>query len=168
MRESAQIAQSLVRARLSGLFDEKAWDKMDLHLHVPAGAIPKDGPSAGVAMLSALASLTLKRAVSAKMAMTGEITVRGAVLPVGGIKEKVLAAHRAGVKTVLLPKLNERDLKEIPAEVKADMNFVFAETIEEALHHTLGLSAEDWLKGASRPDTLQSSGNDAPHRPVAE
>jgi ATP-dependent Lon protease len=143
MRESAQIALTLVKSRLPNAA-QVLGDKQDIHLHVPAGAIPKDGPSAGVAMLSAIASLALARPVSAKIAMTGEITLRGAVTPVGGIKEKVLAAHRAGIRKVLLPKRNERDLKEIPDEVKSDLEFVFAETIEEALHHTLNIEPAEW------------------------
>ena len=144
MRESAQIAMTLVRSRLAAAAKNYQHQNEDLHLHVPAGAIPKDGPSAGVAMLSAVASLVLDRPVDAKIAMTGEITLRGAVMPVGGIKEKIFAAHRAGIKKVLLPKRNERDLKEVPEEVKRDMQFVFAETVEEALHHVLGLGPTDW------------------------
>ncbi|MGZ3721612.1 MAG: endopeptidase La [Bdellovibrionales bacterium] len=142
MKESAQIAMSLVRSRLAkGNFDH---EHQDIHLHVPAGAIPKDGPSAGVAMVSAIASLVLGKPVSSRIAMTGEITLRGAVTPVGGIKEKVIAAHRAGIQKVLLPKRNERDLKEVPDEVKKDLQFLFAETVEEALHHILGLEPEHW------------------------
>jgi ATP-dependent Lon protease len=149
MKESAQIAMSLVRSRLSpsslpqasGSF---AFDRQDVHLHVPAGAIPKDGPSAGVAMVSAIASLMTGKPVSSRMAMTGEITLRGAVTPVGGIKEKVIAAHRAGIEQILLPKRNERDLKEVPAKVKDALKFIFVETVEEALHHVLGLEAQHW------------------------
>ncbi len=139
MRESAQIALTLVRSRLAHREKPYVYEREDIHLHVPAGAIPKDGPSAGVAMLSAIASLVLERPVDSRIAMTGEITLRGAVTPVGGIKEKVIAAHRAGIKKVLLPQRNERDLKEVPEEVKKDLQFVFAETVEEALHHVLGL-----------------------------
>lgn len=142
MKESAQIALTLVRSRLAR--SAEGVDRQDLHLHVPAGAIPKDGPSAGVAMLSAMASLVLGKSVSSKIAMTGEITLRGAVMPVGGIKEKVIAAHRAGIEKVLLPKRNERDLKEVPDEVKNGLQFVFAETVEEALHHVLGIEPEHW------------------------
>jgi ATP-dependent Lon protease len=141
MKESAQIAMSLVRSRLS---HSVAYDREDVHLHVPAGAIPKDGPSAGVAMVSAIASLMTGKPVSSRMAMTGEITLRGAVTPVGGIKEKVIAAHRAGIEKVLLPKRNERDLKEVPQEVKNALQFIFVDTVEEALHHVLGLEAEHW------------------------
>jgi ATP-dependent Lon protease len=147
MKESAQIAMSLVRSRLSGSF---AYDREDVHLHVPAGAIPKDGPSAGVAMVSAIASLMTGKPVSSRMAMTGEITLRGAVTPVGGIKEKVIAAHGAGIEKVLLPKRNERDLKEVPKEVKDALKFIFVETVEEALYHVLGLEAQHW-SGALQP-----------------
>lgn len=144
MRESAQIALTLVRSRLARAAANFAHDREDLHIHVPAGAIPKDGPSAGVAMLSAMASLVLNKPVDSRIAMTGEITLRGAVTPVGGIKEKVIAAHRAGIKKVLLPKRNERDLKEVPREVLDGLEFVFAETIEEALHHILGIEPQMW------------------------
>lgn len=162
MRESAQIAMTLVRSRLNhtslpnaaGPF---AYDREDVHLHVPAGAIPKDGPSAGVAMVSAIASLMLGRPVSSRMAMTGEITLRGAVTPVGGIKEKVIAAHRAGIEKVILPKLNERDLKEVPDEVKSSLQFFFVETVEEALHHILGLEAEHWSSQSV------TGGSNSPH-----
>jgi ATP-dependent Lon protease len=144
MKESAQIALTLVRSRLSQANKPFAFDREDIHLHVPAGAIPKDGPSAGVAMVSAMASLMLDRPVSSQFAMTGEITLRGAVTPVGGIKEKVIAAHRAGIKKVMLPKKNERDLKEVPDEVKNSLEFFFVETVEEALHHVLGLEPHHW------------------------
>jgi ATP-dependent Lon protease len=145
MRESAQIALALIRSRVAMSLKEFHYDKEDIHLHVPAGAIPKDGPSAGVAMLAAMASLLLNKSVDSKLAMTGEITLRGAVTPVGGIKEKVFAAHRAGIRQVLLPKRNERDLKEVPDEIKKDIRFQFVETIEEVLFHTLGLEPKDWL-----------------------
>ncbi|MGE3683258.1 MAG: endopeptidase La [Bdellovibrionales bacterium] len=153
MKESAQIALTLVRSRLAGAAQSFAHDREDIHLHVPAGAIPKDGPSAGVAMLSALASLLLNRPVSSKLAMTGEITLRGAVTPVGGIKEKVIAAHRAGIEKVLLPKRNERDLKEVPEEVRKALAFVFAETVEEALHHVLDIEPKFWSASSPTPNS---------------
>lgn len=162
MKESAQIAMSLVRSRLnhsslpnaSGPF---SYDREDVHLHVPAGAIPKDGPSAGVAMVSAIASLMTGKPVSSRMAMTGEITLRGAVTPVGGIKEKVIAAHRAGIEKVLLPKRNERDLKEVPQEVKDALKFIFVETVEEALHFVLGLEAHHWAGPQLPPPPVKSN-----------
>lgn len=139
MKESAQIALSLVRSHLAAVAPGFDYDKRDLHIHVPAGAIPKDGPSAGVAMVTTIASLFSGRGVSPKTAMTGEITLRGAVTPVGGVKEKVLAAHRAGIERVILPKKNEKDLRDVPEEVKAQMKFEFAENVNDVLKFTLGL-----------------------------
>ncbi|MGE4375690.1 MAG: S16 family serine protease, partial [Methanoculleus sp.] len=107
--------------------------------HVPSGATPKDGPSAGVTILTALASLVTGKAVDPTVAMTGEVTLSGAVLPVGGIKEKILAAHRAGIKTVILPRENERDLDDVPEEVRRDLMFVAVDTIEDVLREALGL-----------------------------
>jgi ATP-dependent Lon protease len=106
-------------------------------MHVPAGAIPKDGPSAGIAMATALASLLSGRLIREGVAMTGEITLRGKVLPIGGVKEKVLAAHRAGLRTVILPKRNEPDIDEVPAEVRAELTFVLADRLEEVLDAAL-------------------------------
>ena len=134
MRESAQIAHSFVRSKASELGIEPGlFEKMDVHLHVPAGAIPKDGPSAGVAMVMAIASLFCGRPVRSEVGMTGEVTLRGRVMPVGGIKMKVLAAHRAGLSTVILPKRNERDLEDLPEDVREAMTFVTVERIDEAL-----------------------------------
>lgn len=134
MRESAQTALSLIRSRA------KQWNvnldnlgEFDLHVHVPAGAIPKDGPSAGVAILCALLSLFRKQVVNPAVGMTGEITLRGRVLPIGGVKEKVLAAHRAGLKTIILPKRNEPDLIEVPDDVRKELTFVFASDVEEVI-----------------------------------
>jgi len=110
---------------------------MDIHLHIPAGAQPKDGPSAGVTMTTALVSLLTNRPVLSDVGMTGEMTLRGQVLPVGGIKEKILAAHRAGLKKVILPKLNEPDLEDIPEEVRQSMQFVLVEKYEDILPHAL-------------------------------
>jgi ATP-dependent Lon protease len=134
MRESAQIAHSYLRSKSSQLgVDPDLFDKTDVHIHVPAGAIPKDGPSAGVTMLMAMASLFSGQPVRSDLGMTGEVTLRGRMLPVGGIKMKVLAAHRAGLTTVLLPKRNERDLEDLPDDVRKAMNFVPIEWIDEAL-----------------------------------
>jgi ATP-dependent Lon protease len=138
MKESAQAALSLLKAQAVTLgIDPAAFDRQDIHIHVPAGAIPKDGPSAGVALFTALASLLLERTVRPDVAMTGEITLRGLVLPVGGIKEKVLAAHRAGLTKVLLPARNRRDFEEIPESVRRQMAFVWLETVGDALTEAL-------------------------------
>jgi ATP-dependent Lon protease len=134
MKESAQAALSYIRGK-AGDFKivEDFFEKNDLHVHVPQGAIPKDGPSAGVTMLVSLVSLLTDRHVRNDVAMTGEITLRGLVLPVGGIKEKVLAAKRAGIKAVILPKLNEKDLEEVPESIKENMEFKFIERMDEAV-----------------------------------
>lgn len=134
MQESAQIALSVLRNKSEELdIDPELFTKNEIHLHVPAGAQPKDGPSAGITMFTALASLFSNRLVKPELAMTGEISLKGQVLPVGGIKEKVLAAHRSGIKTILLPKLNQLDFDDIPDEVKKSVNFIFVDTIDEVL-----------------------------------
>src|SRR5690606_21701670 len=115
------------------------YSKRDLHIHVPAGAIPKDGPSAGVTMVTAIASLFTGRCVDPRTAMTGELTLRGAVTPVGGIKEQVIAAHRAGLERVILPRRNEKDLRDVPAEVKEKLKFELVDSISDLLRLTLGL-----------------------------
>lgn len=138
MKESAQIALSLVRSQLPLMAAAIDFEKKDIHLHVPAGAVPKDGPSAGVAMFTTIASLFTRKAVNPKLAMTGEITLRGNVLPVGGIKEKVIAAHRAGIERVILPKRNERDLKEVPQEVISQLKFDFVDNVSELLSAAFG------------------------------
>ena len=134
MKESAQAALSLVKSRAAELgIPAEAFKDTDLHIHVPAGAVPKDGPSAGVAMATAIASLFSGRPVRPEVAMTGEITLRGLVMPIGGLKEKALAALRAGIRTVLIPKLNEKDLAELPAEVKDKLEFRTAATVDDVL-----------------------------------
>jgi ATP-dependent Lon protease len=138
MRESGQAALSYVRSKSRDLgVAEDFFDKADIHMHVPAGAVPKDGPSAGVTMATALASLLTKRLVRDDVAMTGEITLRGQVLPIGGIKEKVLAAHRVGLKMVILPKRNEKDLDDVPQEVRDSMQFVLADSVEQVFEAAL-------------------------------
>ncbi|MFP5305829.1 MAG: endopeptidase La, partial [Gammaproteobacteria bacterium] len=139
MKESAQAALTLVKSRLAalGISDGDDLSKSDIHVHVPAGATPKDGPSAGVAMYTALASLLSARTVKSDVAMTGEISLRGLVMPVGGIKEKVIAAHRAGIRTVMLPKRNERDLEDIPEDVRKELRFVWLERVEQAIETAL-------------------------------
>jgi len=134
MKESAQTALSLIRSRAERLgIEPDFFESSDIHLHVPAGAIPKDGPSAGVTMATALASLLTNRRVRPDVAMTGEITLRGTVLPIGGVKEKVLAARRAGITTVVLPQRNEKDLEDVPDNVRREMRFAFADTIDDVL-----------------------------------
>src|SRR5262249_39111083 len=132
MKESAHAALTYIRSRADRLgLPPDFFENCDIHVHVPAGAVPKDGPSAGVTMATSLASLLTGRLVRYNMAMTGEITLRGKVLPVGGIKEKVLGANRAGIDTVILPKRNEKDLEDVPESVRQRMKFVFVETIGE-------------------------------------
>jgi ATP-dependent Lon protease len=134
MKESAQAALSIVKNRAAALgIDAGRFEKSDIHVHVPAGAIPKDGPSAGVAMFMALVSLMTERTVRSDTAMTGEISLRGLVLPVGGIKEKVLAAHAAGIKRVMLPARNRRDYDDIPEVARREMEFIWLERVEEAV-----------------------------------
>jgi ATP-dependent Lon protease len=134
MKESAQAALSFVRTNAAKLgLSDTIFENQDIHVHIPAGAIPKDGPSAGVTMLTALVSFLTKRRVIKDLAMTGEITLRGQVLPVGGIKEKVLAAHRAGIKTIILPKENQKDLEDIPKKVQKDITFHFADKMTDVL-----------------------------------
>lgn len=140
MKESARAAMSYVQANAARLGLPKAFgDNVDLHVHVPAGAIPKDGPSAGLAMVVALVSLASQRPVRHDVAMTGEITLRGKVMPVGGIKEKVLAASRAGLASVILPARNRNSLEEIPREIRKKIKFVFVHTIDEAVRNAIGV-----------------------------
>src|ERR1700678_1488705 len=138
MKESAQAALSYVRTHAAALgIAPDFYDKSDIHVHVPAGAIPKDGPSGGVTIAASLASLLSGRPVRSDVAMTGEITLRGKVLPVGGIKEKVLAARRAGIKTIILPRRNERDLEDIQPEVRKELEMIFVDTVDEVIKHAL-------------------------------
>lgn len=154
MQESAQAALSYVRSRTSILgIDDAAFERSDLHLHIPAGAQPKDGPSAGVTMATALVSLMTGKLVRSDVGMTGEITLRGQVLPVGGIKEKILAAHRAGLKTIILPRENEPDLEELPEEVHQAINFILVDTMDEVLNQA--------LEPIQQPDQVKTS--DASH-----
>ena len=162
MRESAQAAMSYARSRARAYgIDEDFFASHDIHVHVPEGSIPKDGPSAGVTMATAIMSLLSDRPVHRNMAMTGEITLRGEVLPVGGIKEKVLAAMRAGLRTVILPKLNERDLEDINKELRKSMNFIFVEEVSEVLAEAIvggkGKKSSRKTKARSRQTKKASS-----------
>ncbi|PIS11470.1 MAG: endopeptidase La [Bdellovibrio sp. CG10_big_fil_rev_8_21_14_0_10_47_8] len=161
MKESAQIALSLIRSHQADLRCKLDLSKTDFHIHVPAGAVPKDGPSAGVTLLTALASLVSGRAVNPRLAMTGEVTLRGAVTPIGGVKEKVIAAHRAGIEVVFLPKKNEKDLKDIPQEVRQSLQFHFIENISELLSKALGI--ETWLQGVSYTQSPSPENQKAPY-----
>jgi ATP-dependent Lon protease len=154
MKESAQAAMSYIRSRAERLgIAADFFENLDLHIHVPAGAVPKDGPSAGVTMATALASLLTERLVRHDVAMTGEITLRGRVLPVGGVKEKVLGAKRAGINTVILPKRNEKDLDDIPENIRKEMRFVFVETIDQVLEHALESPTDG--RAAQKPTAQQ-------------
>jgi ATP-dependent Lon protease len=138
MKESAHTALTLVKAHLG-----ESLSQWDIHVHVPAGATPKDGPSAGVAMFLAMSSLLRDMPVRPDIAMTGEISLRGVVLPIGGVKEKTLAALRAGIRTVMLPRRNEKDLVDIPAEARAQIEFVFLDRVEDAMRVALGQEVEE-------------------------
>jgi ATP-dependent Lon protease len=159
MQESAQAAMSYIRG-LSEKYgiDENFWKERDVHLHVPAGAQPKDGPSAGITMAVALASLATGRPVRSNVGMTGEITLRGKVMPIGGVKEKVLAAHRFGLKTVILPKRNEIDLEDIPEEVQKEIEFHFVDTVDEVIELALEKEKKSSSKGkkASRKSSTKT------------
>jgi ATP-dependent Lon protease len=138
MKESAQAALSYVRSRSKKLgINDEIYSKTDIHIHVPAGAIPKDGPSAGITMATSIASAFTGKPVNKNIAMTGEVTLRGRVLPIGGLKEKTLAAKRMGIKKVIIPKRNKKDLEDIPKYVKKDMEFIFAETMDDVLNVAL-------------------------------
>jgi ATP-dependent Lon protease len=160
MKESAQAALSLVKAQAMELgIDPKLFDNSDIHVHVPAGAIPKDGPSAGVAMFVSLASLLKGKPVRADVAMTGEISLRGLVLPIGGVKEKTIAAARAGIKKVILPARNRRDLEDIPQSTRSILEFVWVERVQEALEVALGEPAGSLDKAGERPPTSKPNRN---------
>jgi ATP-dependent Lon protease len=157
MQESARAALSYVRSKSEDLgIDAEYWQTHDIHLHIPAGAQPKDGPSAGVTMAAALASMASGRPVRHDVAMTGEVTLRGKILPVGGIKEKVLAAHRASLKTVILPRRNEVDLDDVPDEAREAMKFIFADTINDVL--AAGLKARRAPSAKRKPSVKRKSG----------
>ena len=143
MKESAEAALTYVRSRAKALhLPEDFYQTWDVHIHVPEGAVPKDGPSAGVTITTALASAFTKRLVRKDVSMTGEITLRGKVLPIGGVRDKVLAAHRAGIKTIILPKKNERDLEDVPEDVKQSLKLEFVENLDQVLDIALRKQTE--------------------------
>jgi ATP-dependent Lon protease len=161
MKESAQAALTYARSRTKAIRAPENWyEESDLHVHVPSGAIPKDGPSAGIALATAVVSAVSEIPVRRTTAMTGEITLHGKVLPVGGIKEKVIAAHRAGCKTVVLPRDNERDLIEVPEFVRKDLRFVFAEHMDEVLRESL----TEPLPSLRAPEVVSPAGTSALRR----
>src|SRR6202030_3768452 len=144
MQESARAALSYVRSRSEQLaLSPDFYQKSDIHIHIPAGAVPKDGPSAGITLATALVSALRRIPVRNDLAMTGEITLRGRVLPIGGLKEKVLAAHRAGIKTILIPKENEKDVEEIPQQVLKSVTIVMVGHMDEVLRRALVLDDPD-------------------------
>ena len=153
MQESARAALSYVRSRAESLgIPREFFEKHDIHMHIPSGAQPKDGPSAGVTMATSLVSLATGRKVKAQTSMTGEITLRGQVLAIGGVKEKVLAAHRNGLTTVILPKYNEPDIDDVPDEIRKTMKFYFAETVDDVINAAL-----EKQKTKSKVETKQTS-----------
>jgi ATP-dependent Lon protease len=158
MQESARAAMSYVRSHAAQLgLEPDFFEKSDFHLHVPAGAQPKDGPSAGVTIATALTSLISGRMVKPALGMTGEITLRGQVLPIGGVKEKVLAGHRNGLRTIILPKRNKPDLDDVPQEIKNDMTFIFAENVDEVLAAALEPAAKRPVKSKRKPKKVEES-----------
>jgi ATP-dependent Lon protease len=153
MRESVDAAHSYVRSRAGQLsIPDTTFKETDLHIHLPAGAIPKDGPSAGITITLAIASALSGRPVRRDVAMTGEVTLRGKVLEIGGVKEKVLAAYRAGLREVIMPKSNEKDLRDVPDEVRAHMAFTFVERMDEVLHLALLPPVSDELADHVQPE----------------
>jgi ATP-dependent Lon protease len=161
MQESATTAVSFVRSRADRLMLPHEWLKLiDLHVHIPQGGMPKDGPSAGVTVFAAVASLLLECAVKPDVGMTGEITLRGNILPVGGVKEKILAAHRAGLKRVLIPHRNERDLDDVPAEVRADLDIRLVRRMDEVLE--LVLEPPSLPRESSAPPFAGPASDDGP------
>jgi ATP-dependent Lon protease len=146
MQESAQAALSYVRSRADRLsIDNNFHKEVDIHIHIPEGAIPKDGPSAGISMCTSLVSALTKRPVHRDIAMTGELTLRGRVLTIGGLKEKILAAHRGGIKKVVIPKENEKDLKDIPSRILKQLEIISVEHMDEVLPYALILDEKDTI-----------------------
>jgi ATP-dependent Lon protease len=166
MRESVDAAFSYVRSRAEMLgIPETEFKESDLHIHFPAGAIPKDGPSAGAAVTLAIASVLSRRPIRRDIALTGEVTLRGKVLEIGGVKEKVLAAYRAGLRHVILPANNEKDLRDIPDEVRQLMTFTFVGNMDEVIHVMLLMKSEPELADAGPPP---KTARKKPKQPITE
>jgi ATP-dependent Lon protease len=152
MRESAQAAYSWAKSRAKELeIPEEDFENYDIHIHIPEGAIPKDGPSAGITLATAMVSVLSQRAIRKDVAMTGEITLRGNVLPIGGVKEKVLAARRAQVSTIILPQQNRRDMDEVPKEPFKNIRFVFVDNVRQVLREALKEKAVPPVTTGTRP-----------------
>jgi ATP-dependent Lon protease len=163
MRESVDAALSYVRSRSSQLgIPDKEFKEVDLHIHLPAGAIPKDGPSAGITLTLAIASVFSRRPVRRDVAMTGEVTLRGKVLEIGGVKEKVLAAYRAGIRQLIMPKSNEKDLRDVPQEVRDHMAITFVEKMDEVLHLALLPAVTREIADFAVADTAATSTRSTP------
>jgi ATP-dependent Lon protease len=151
MKESVRAALSYLQSHQKQLgIPNEEFEQHDFHIHVPAGATPKDGPSAGITMCTALASVLLNKPVAPDLAMTGEITLRGDVLPIGGIKQKSLGAYRAGIKRIILPKRNLNDIEEVPEEIRSKVEFIPVERVSEVLWHALGIKMQEDRKPAAR------------------
>jgi ATP-dependent Lon protease len=168
MQESAQAAMSYVRSRVDALgLERDFYQKVDLHVHFPEGAVPKDGPSAGITMVTSLVSALLRIPVRRDVAMTGEVTLRGRVLPIGGLKDKLLAAHRFGIFTCIIPSENQKDLKEIPPKVLREMKVIPVEHMDHVLRAALVLTEPDkFLSQPSQPVDWRTSG--PPDSPIIE
>jgi ATP-dependent Lon protease len=169
MKESAQAAVTYARARARALgLPDDFHERQDLHIHLPGGGVPKDGPSAGITMAVAIVSALTGRPIRRDVAMTGEITLRGRILPVGGVKEKVLAAHRAGMTTVILPRRNLKDLDEVPDPIRANLRVVPVEAMDEVIAETLFATIRPDLESAFTPPSRGSTRLGQPALPIAE
>src|SRR4030095_10182204 len=163
MRESAQAAYSYAKSRAKELeIPEEDFERFDMHIHIPEGAIPKDGPSAGITLATAMVSALSQRAIRKDVAMTGEITLRGNVLPVGGVREKVLAPRRARVSPIILPQQNRRDMDEVPKEPFKDIKFVFVEDVRQVFREALKEKVSPPISSGPRPQRMPQAANARP------